>query len=163
MHSDSIMPPELVKARPGKTYAVRSAEIRQLPVDYGIFNGFSTMPNLTTNDGLALDVISNGDKISLCDRNGNLWFGTGSGGVSRYDGKCFKNFTTEQGLANNIVWSIINLIMLRRIHVLCIYMGRLSYVYYCQGMDAIALTWYLHAELFVSEDYSQLGCLMGSY
>jgi ligand-binding sensor domain-containing protein len=107
MHSDSIMPPELVKARPGKTYAVRSAEIRQLPVDYGIFNGFSTMPNLTTNDGLALDVISNGDKISLCDRNGNLWFGTGSGGVSRYDGKCFKNFTTEQGLANNIVWSII--------------------------------------------------------
>ncbi|HWY11976.1 MAG TPA: two-component regulator propeller domain-containing protein, partial [Bacteroidia bacterium] len=37
---------------------------------------------------------------------GNLWFGTYGGGVSRYDGKFFTNFTTAQGLANNIVVSI---------------------------------------------------------
>ena len=40
------------------------------------------------------------------DKTGNLWFGTDGGGVSRYDGKSFTNFTTAQGLANNTVWSI---------------------------------------------------------
>ena len=40
------------------------------------------------------------------DKTGNLWFGTGGGGVSRYDGKSFTTFTTAQGLANNFVCSI---------------------------------------------------------
>jgi len=34
------------------------------------------------------------------DRAGIIWFGTG-GGVSRYDGKSFRNFTTKEGLSNN--------------------------------------------------------------
>lgn len=38
----------------------------------------------------------------LQDRNGNLWFGTGSG-VYRYDGKLFFNYTTNEGLNNNSV------------------------------------------------------------
>jgi len=41
-----------------------------------------------------------------CDHNGVMWFGTESGGVSRYDGKEFKNFTTKDGLANNDVFVI---------------------------------------------------------
>ena len=40
------------------------------------------------------------------DRAGHLWFGT-EGGVSRYDGQAFKNFTTEDGLAGNWVTSIL--------------------------------------------------------
>ncbi len=40
------------------------------------------------------------------DIKGNLWFGTYGGGVSRYDGKSFTNFTTAQGLTNNYVSSI---------------------------------------------------------
>ena len=40
------------------------------------------------------------------DREGNLWFGTDGGGVSRYDGKGFTTFTTKDGLANNDVKSI---------------------------------------------------------
>ena len=37
------------------------------------------------------------------DPGGAIWFGTGGGGVSRYDGKEFVNFTTEDGLASNSV------------------------------------------------------------
>lgn len=43
---------------------------------------------------------------SLCDKNGNLWFGTTCQGVYRYDGKEFTNFTTSDGLSNNEVWSM---------------------------------------------------------
>ncbi|MDQ6845609.1 MAG: ATP-binding protein, partial [Bacteroidota bacterium] len=37
---------------------------------------------------------------------GNLWFGTLNGGVSKYDGEMFTNYTTAQGLCNNTVRSI---------------------------------------------------------
>ena len=107
LNNDSMLAPVVIKAKEGKTYTIGFPKVSKLQSDYGIYNGFSHMLNLTTADGLALDVITRGDKISLCDSNGNLWFGTGSGGVSRYDGRSFKNFTTEHGLANNLVWSII--------------------------------------------------------
>jgi ligand-binding sensor domain-containing protein/signal transduction histidine kinase len=41
----------------------------------------------------------------LQDKSGNLWFGT-RGGVSKYDGKFFTNFTVKEGLASNNVISI---------------------------------------------------------
>ncbi|MBI4648955.1 MAG: hypothetical protein HY738_20790, partial [Bacteroidia bacterium] len=65
--------------------------------------GFFT--TYTTDDGLALDAIAYGKSI-FCDSKGNLWFGTAGGGASRYDGKSFTNFTSAQGLANNIVMCI---------------------------------------------------------
>ncbi len=34
------------------------------------------------------------------DKAGTIWFSTG-GGLSRYDGKSFRNFTTKDGLSNN--------------------------------------------------------------
>ena len=40
------------------------------------------------------------------DKTGNIWFGT-HGGASRFDGKSFTNFTTDQGLANNVVKTIL--------------------------------------------------------
>ncbi len=40
------------------------------------------------------------------DREGNMWFGTAGGGVSKYDGKTFKTFSTADGLASNIVITI---------------------------------------------------------
>ena len=40
------------------------------------------------------------------DREGFLWFGTDTGGVSRYDGEKFVNFTTDDGLAGDSVWTI---------------------------------------------------------
>ena len=43
----------------------------------------------------------------LEDKNGNLWFGTNGGGVSRYDGKSFVHFTEKEGLTSNYVLSIL--------------------------------------------------------
>jgi len=38
--------------------------------------------------------------------DGTIWAGTWGGGVSRFDGKAWHNFTTRDGLAGNIVYSI---------------------------------------------------------
>ena len=43
----------------------------------------------------------------MCDKKGNIWFGTDGGGVIRYDGKSFTTFTTAQGLGANTVRSIV--------------------------------------------------------
>jgi len=68
--------------------------------------------NFTTEDGLAGNII----RAIHSDPDGVLWFGSGGwrlglsrlegGGVSRYDGKGFVNFTTEDGLAGNTVSTI---------------------------------------------------------
>ena len=44
---------------------------------------------------------------SLEDRRGNLWFGTASYGVSRYDGNSFTHFTPETGFNYNTTWSLL--------------------------------------------------------
>ncbi len=43
---------------------------------------------------------------SAIDKKGLLWFGTWGGGLARFDGKTFKNYTTQDGLAGNIVNAI---------------------------------------------------------
>jgi ligand-binding sensor domain-containing protein/serine phosphatase RsbU (regulator of sigma subunit) len=43
----------------------------------------------------------------LFDKDGNLWMGTVSAGVSRYDGRSFTNFTEKNGLSNNTVLAIL--------------------------------------------------------
>jgi ligand-binding sensor domain-containing protein len=42
----------------------------------------------------------------FCARDGTIWAGTWGGGVARFDGKQWKNLTTADGLAGNIVYSI---------------------------------------------------------
>lgn len=42
----------------------------------------------------------------LIDQDGVKWFGTWGGGLSRFDGKIWKNFTTQEGLAGNVVYAI---------------------------------------------------------
>lgn len=44
---------------------------------------------------------------SLQDKNGNLWFGSTKEGVYRYDKKSFTQFTTKDGLSNNVVWCML--------------------------------------------------------
>ena len=45
-------------------------------------------------------------KCGLQDAKGNIWFGTTSEGVYRYDGKLFTQFTVKDGLSHNCVWSM---------------------------------------------------------
>lgn len=45
-------------------------------------------------------------RASLQSKNGNMWFATTGAGVYRFDGKIFTNFTTKDGLADNIVYCI---------------------------------------------------------
>jgi len=58
--------------------------------------------NFNVEDGLAQSQV-----LSICqDRNGNVWFGTNSGGVSKYDGNKFISLTENDSLVNNVVFSI---------------------------------------------------------
>lgn len=41
------------------------------------------------------------------DKTGNIWFGGGENGLSRYDGKTFTNFSVNDGLCENNITSII--------------------------------------------------------
>jgi len=41
------------------------------------------------------------------DSHGNLWFGTGGGGATMYNGNTFFHFTEKEGLGNSIVWDIL--------------------------------------------------------
>ncbi len=75
--------------------------ITHLPVEVES-RGSPNFTTFTTGKGLALDAVACGFK----DMNGNLWFGTYGGGVSKYDGHSFTTFSTSQGLANNTVFSI---------------------------------------------------------
>jgi ligand-binding sensor domain-containing protein len=46
-------------------------------------------------------------KCGLQDKDGNIWFGTTSEGVYRFNGKVFTQFTRKDGLSSNCVWSIL--------------------------------------------------------
>ena len=58
---------------------------------------------VTTKDGPGNNFVLS----ILQDRDGDLWFGTWDGGVSRYDGQKWRTFTVEDGLADNVVSSVL--------------------------------------------------------
>jgi ligand-binding sensor domain-containing protein len=60
------------------------------------YNGLEGLQHFTTKEGLANDTVNS----IYEDKAGNIWFGT-NGGISRYDGKYFRNFTTKDNLINN--------------------------------------------------------------
>ena len=43
---------------------------------------------------------------SVVDRQGNVWFGTWGAGLSRFDGKHWKNYTSHDGLSGNVINSL---------------------------------------------------------
>lgn len=58
--------------------------------------------NFNVEDGLAQSQV-----LSMCqDHNGSIWFGTNSGGVSKYDGNKFVTYSENDSLINNVVFSI---------------------------------------------------------
>lgn len=61
--------------------------------------------NFNVEDGLVQSQV-----LSICQgRDGNIWFGTNNGGVSKYDGNKFSSYTENDSLVNNVVFSITEL------------------------------------------------------
>ncbi|KIC93705.1 sensor histidine kinase [Flavihumibacter solisilvae] len=103
INKDSTVPPVITlidkSNAPGKVLAGKP-EVHQVPGPGGL--GLPNFTHYNTEQGLPLSFTWWGYK----DKNGNLWFGTDGGGVSRYDGKSFTNFNTTQGLAGYSVYDI---------------------------------------------------------
>lgn len=62
----------------------------------------SDMMKLSMENGLSNNTI----RDFLTDREGNIWFGTDGGGVSKFSGAAFSSYTAKDGLAHDIVFSI---------------------------------------------------------
>jgi len=103
----SLRPPVvtyLADAPDPKITPIGEPQINKFPPNIAQGKGFFT--TFDRDDGLPLDAMSTGHKSALCDSDGNLWFGTSGGGVSKYDGKYFINYSIEHGLPNNNVLCI---------------------------------------------------------
>lgn len=57
----------------------------------------------TTEHGLAENIVTS----TAVGRDGALWFGTESGGLSRYDGASWQTFTTADGLPSNHITDLL--------------------------------------------------------
>jgi signal transduction histidine kinase/ligand-binding sensor domain-containing protein len=68
----------------------------------GVFSQKLFVKSYTSTDGLAQNQVFTIHQ----DDKGFIWFGTG-GGLSRYDGRVFRNYTKEQGLISNVIRDII--------------------------------------------------------
>lgn len=59
--------------------------------------------NYNVEDGLAQSQVN----CIFQDSKGYMWFGTGGGGLSIYDGKTFKTFSPSNGSISNTIYSIV--------------------------------------------------------
>jgi len=78
--------PQPNKAFPPRMNDNASINMKYLDVDQGM------------NSSYVLSILE--------DSQGNLWFGTGGGGVSMYNGQSFTHFTEDEGLSDNRIRSI---------------------------------------------------------
>ncbi|MFY9268674.1 MAG: hypothetical protein WAO55_02870 [Candidatus Manganitrophaceae bacterium] len=70
-------------------------------------SGYKHRHNLSILDPTGNETYNENYVFSMAiDHDGNKWFGTWGGGAARFDGKRWKNHTTEDGLAGNIVYAI---------------------------------------------------------
>ncbi|MFN0057253.1 MAG: two-component regulator propeller domain-containing protein [Planctomycetota bacterium] len=66
-----------------------------------IYDG-KTLRNMSERDGLPNNAVGS----ILEDKSGNIWFGTGHGGISRFDGRDFTNFTEQGIVEGKEIWCI---------------------------------------------------------
>ncbi len=100
--ADTFLLPKVVPAIDSPFVAKQSNVISSLPFftkDAAICN----LEYLDVDQGMNSSYI----RAILEDKDGNIWFGTDGGGVSKYDGKSFTHYTDKEGLSNNSVLSIL--------------------------------------------------------
>ena len=92
--------------REGNIWLGTNAGISKITFDYSPINKKQNhrIKSYSTKDGLSSNVILS----SFEDKEGNLWFGTGFGGVSKFDIKTkrFQVYNKQDGLAGDIVYAI---------------------------------------------------------
>jgi ligand-binding sensor domain-containing protein/serine phosphatase RsbU (regulator of sigma subunit) len=92
--------------REGNVWLGTNDGISKITFNYSALNRKEnhTIKNYSTKDGLSSNVVLS----SFEDKDGNLWFGTGFGGVCKFDKSTnkFEVFTKEQGLAGDVVYAI---------------------------------------------------------
>ena len=59
-----------------------------------------------TQTNSKIPIPKNGFSNALVDKDGSLWFSSNGGGIYHYNRKSFKNYTEEDGLSSNQVFSI---------------------------------------------------------
>ena len=84
---------DILKVEESKS--LKGIDFRFPPFKKGTWKSYTYIDGLVNNEILAI----------YQDPNGAMWIAT-TGGVSKYDGKGFVNFTTKNGLPSNIVSSI---------------------------------------------------------
>ena len=99
-----------------------------------------TFRNYSVDEGLAQSQV-----YAMCeDNNGNIWFGTRGGGLSRFDGIDFTTYTTQEGLVNNYVRCLlkdaVGNIWIGTDNGLCVYNGKkFSTFNTTQGLGSITV------------------------
>jgi ligand-binding sensor domain-containing protein/signal transduction histidine kinase len=92
--------------KPGGSYSIKTSNgdkaIHLLPPVTKAAGFYVAMQHYGVEDGLPLNDVP----VSYCDKDGNVWFGTYGGGVSRYDGKSFTNLSLAYGLEDDQLFSI---------------------------------------------------------
>ena len=100
-------PGKTISAGPGRTTPAGPGQTTPAGPGKSVLAGggfrLGLWQSFSVPDGLPSTLVT----AILQDRQGYLWFGTQSGGVSRYDGVQFTTFTTENGLGDNVVGSIV--------------------------------------------------------
>jgi len=70
--------------------------------NHPLFSQTYNIKKYSVEDGLPQSQV-----LSLCqDNSGNIWMGTNRGGVAKFNGNSFENFTEIDGLTDNLVYSI---------------------------------------------------------
>ena len=87
----------------GMSFSVRCTAIIAIVLLFSIRSSAQRYPfhDLSVDDGL----VQSQATCLAQDKTGNLWIGT-LGGLSRYDGRNFTNYTVRNGMLNNTVWSV---------------------------------------------------------
>jgi streptogramin lyase len=90
------------------TFSHSGTNIRTYFLKVGGIHATYTPFQFTLNPALAVCGLANDDVWNIqIDSQGNLWFGTNGGGVSKYDGSHWTTYTTANGLASNTIHSIL--------------------------------------------------------
>src|ERR1700744_5433988 len=96
----------IVPQKPGGSYTIKTSNgsetIHLMPPVTKPADFYIAMQHYNVEEGLPLSSVP----VSYCDKDGNLWFGTYGGGVSRYDGKSFTNFSLAYGIQDDQLFSI---------------------------------------------------------